>query len=70
MNASEFLKKNITLGIVGVVSAVLATRYEPFKSHLLLAVLMAAGVGVLAGIIEVGLRKIATKTVGRHGSPK
>jgi hypothetical protein len=59
MTAIEFLKKNIELVVVGVVSAVLVTRWEPFKSDFLLALLMAAGVGLMVGIVGERIRKIA-----------
>ena len=47
--------------MTGAVVAYVAMRVEPFKSHFLLAALAAVGVGVLAGIIEVGVRKIAQR---------
>jgi hypothetical protein len=60
MPVAEFLKNGwvsavVTGGVVGYIGA----RVEPFKSHILLAALAAVGMGVLAGIIEVGARKIA-----------
>jgi hypothetical protein len=61
MSASEFLKRNVVLGVVGVISAVLATRLEPFKSNFSLAVLAGAAVGVICAMIEVAIRSIAKK---------
>lgn len=62
MTAAEVLKNGWTSGVAtGVVVAYIATRVEPFKSHFLLAALAAVGVGVLAGIIEIGVRKIVQR---------
>jgi uncharacterized membrane protein len=61
MPASEFLKRNIVLGIVGVVSAVLVTRLEVFKSNFPLAILAGFAVGVICTMIEVAARSIAKK---------
>jgi hypothetical protein len=52
MTAAEFLRNGWTSGVVtGAVVAYVEMRVETFKSHFLLAVLAAIGVGVLAGII-------------------
>jgi len=59
MTVAEFLKNGWTSGVVtGIVGGYIAMRVEPFKSHFLLATLAAVGVGVLAGITEIGVRKI------------
>ena len=62
MTAAEFLRNGWISGVVtGAAVAYIAMRVEPFKSHFLLAALAAVGVGVLAGIVEVGVRKIAQR---------
>ena len=61
MTVSEFLRNSWGGAVAGGVGAYLGTRVEPFNSHFWLAVLAAAGVGVLAGIIEGGARKIAAR---------
>jgi hypothetical protein len=62
MTAAEFLRNGWTSGVVtGAVVAYIAMRVEPFKSHFLLAALAAGGVGLLAGLIEVGVRKITKR---------
>ena len=62
MTAAEFLRNGWTAAVVtGLVVGFVTARLEPFKSHFLLAALAAAGVGVLAGIVEVGVRKIAQR---------
>jgi hypothetical protein len=45
----------VTGGAVGYIG----TRVEPFRSNFLLAALAAVGVGIVAGTIELGIRKIA-----------
>jgi hypothetical protein len=62
MTVAEFLRMGWTSAFVtGAVVAYVAMRVEPFKSHYLLAAMAAVGVGVLAGIIEVGVRKIVQR---------
>jgi phage shock protein PspC (stress-responsive transcriptional regulator) len=63
MTAVEFLRNSWRSGVVtGGVAAYLGMRVEPFRSHFLLAALAAIGIGVLAGIIEVGARKTAQRS--------
>jgi F0F1-type ATP synthase assembly protein I len=62
MTAAEFLRNGWTSGVVtGVVVGYVTLRMEPFKSHVLLAALAAVVVGILAGVIEVLVRKIAQR---------
>jgi hypothetical protein len=62
MTAARFLKNGWMSGVVtGGAIAYLGTRVAPFKSHFLLAAIAAVGAGALAGIIEVGARKIAQR---------
>ncbi len=61
MPASEFFKRNVMLVCVGVISAVLVTRFEPFKSNFALAILAGLIVGVIGAMIEVAARSVAKK---------
>jgi hypothetical protein len=66
MTAAEFLRNSwVSAVVTGGVVAYFGMRLEPFKSHFFLAALAAVGIGVLAGIIEVGVRKIAGRTRNR-----
>jgi hypothetical protein len=56
---TEFLRAGWISGTAtGAVAAYIAMGVEPFKSHFLMAILAAIGVGCLAGIVEAGVRKI------------
>jgi sensor histidine kinase regulating citrate/malate metabolism len=61
MPVIDSFKRNVALVAVGVISAVLVTRVEPFKSNFSLAVIAGAAVGVLCAMIEVATRSIAKK---------
>jgi hypothetical protein len=62
MSASEFLKKGYVVALVaGVLSAVVATRLEPFKSSFTLAIVAGAVVGSICAMIEVAVRSIAKR---------
>ena len=61
MSMSEIVKRNVVLGVVGVVSAILATRLEPFKSNFVFAILAGAGVGVVFAMIESAARSMTKK---------
>lgn len=61
MPVIESFKRNVALVAVGVISAVLVTRLEPFKSNFSLAVFAGAAVGVICAMIEVATRSIAKK---------
>lgn len=69
MSVNEFLK----FGVVGVISAVLVTRLEPFKSDFPLAVLAGAAVGVISAMVEMATRSIAKRLNSsdkRAGGPR
>jgi hypothetical protein len=53
---------------VAIISAILVARVEPFKSHLPLAILLAAGVGLLFTAIEVGVRKLVLRLRGKSSA--
>jgi multisubunit Na+/H+ antiporter MnhB subunit len=52
-----FAKRWFWTVVTSVIAVYVATRVEPFKSHFLMALLMAVGVGIIVGAIEVGIRK-------------
>lgn len=64
-----FLKRNAVLWIVGVISALVATRLEPFKSHMPLAITVGFAVGLMASVIEVAIRKLANQFKRATDSP-
>jgi hypothetical protein len=62
MTIAELLSNSWKSGVVtGGVVAYFGTRVEPFKSHFFLAALAAVGMGALAGIIEIAVRRVAQR---------
>jgi hypothetical protein len=62
MAASEFLKRYYVVALAaGILSAVLATQFEPFKSSFPLAILAGVAVGVTGAMIVVVTRSIAKR---------
>lgn len=61
MNTDQFLKKNIVPGVAGVLSAVLVTRVEPFKSNFLFVSLAGIVVGIACALSAMAIRTVASK---------
>ena len=55
----EILKRSWAGILTGSVIAYVATRVEPFRSRFTLAVFVAIGLGILSGLVEVGVRRLA-----------
>lgn len=62
MSMSKFLKRNHVVAVIaGVLSAVLTTRFEPFRSNFYLAILAGIAVGIASAMIVVAIRDVAQK---------
>ena len=60
LRAFDFMGWNLVAGVMtGIVSAELVFHVEPFRSNNWFAVLGAVGVGLISGLVEVAVRRIA-----------
>jgi hypothetical protein len=59
---AEFLKRWWPNTLVGGIIGYLTTKVLLFRSHLLLAMLAAVGVGLVTGLAEAGWRRLVRPT--------
>ena len=58
MVARQFVRNYLGSAIVGLLAAVLAVRWEPFKSSFTLAIMAGFAIGLVSALVELAARKL------------